>query len=118
NRDQLSGTILKHAVSDLEYTLQSEGKGQLATLQCDGWKDVSRKHLVAFMYTLSCKAHVTHIHDTSDKRKTGENLSELMDQEFKHLTTMGLVPIGIAGDAGSDERKARLLMLKKYPLVI
>ena len=53
HRDQLSGTILKRAVSDLEHTLSSEAKGQLATLQCDGWRDVSRKHLVAFMYTVS-----------------------------------------------------------------
>ena len=58
---------------------------------------------------------MTHIHDTSNKRKTGENLSELMDQELRHLESMGLTPIGVVGDAGSDERKARLLILKKYP---
>ncbi|KAF8656505.1 hypothetical protein AX14_008056 [Amanita brunnescens Koide BX004] len=115
HRDQLSGTILKHAVSDLEHTLSSEAKGQLATLQCDGWRDVSRKHLVAFMYTVSREAHVTHIHDASDKCKTGKNLFQLMDKELEHLTSLGLTPIGVAGDAGSDERKARLLVLKKYP---
>ena len=38
-----------------------------------------------------------------------------MDKELEHLTSLGLTPIGVAGDAGSDERKARLLVLKKYP---
>ena len=53
HRDQLSGTILKRAVAQHEYHLQTEAKGQLATLQCDGWRDVSKKHLVAFMYTMA-----------------------------------------------------------------
>ncbi|KAK2459569.1 hypothetical protein APHAL10511_008414 [Amanita phalloides] len=51
--DQLSGTILKHAVAQKEHDLQARAKRQFATLQCDGWKDVSRKHLVAFMYTMA-----------------------------------------------------------------
>jgi len=53
HRDQLSGTILKRAVAQKEHDLQARAKGQFATLQCDGWKDVSRKHLIAFMYTMA-----------------------------------------------------------------
>ena len=53
HRDQLSGTILKRAVAQHEYHLETEAKGQLATLQCDGWRDESKKHLVAFMYTMA-----------------------------------------------------------------
>lgn len=53
HRDQLSGTILKRAVAWQEYDLRTAAKGQFATLQCDGWKDVARKHLIAFMYTMA-----------------------------------------------------------------
>ena len=38
-----------------------------------------------------------------------------MDKELEHLIGMGMTPIGVAGDAGSDERRARLLVLKKHP---
>lgn len=46
-----SGSILLEEVSRLEHQIKSRAKGKLATVQCDGWKDVSRKHLVAFMFT-------------------------------------------------------------------
>ena len=38
-----------------------------------------------------------------------------MDKELEHLIGMGMTPIGVAGDAGSDERRAHLLVLKKHP---
>lgn len=49
------GPILSSEVSRLENEIKARAKGKLATVQCDGWKDVSRKHLVAFMFTAERK---------------------------------------------------------------
>lgn len=38
-----------------------------------------------------------------------------MVKELAYLRSLGLVPIGFAGDAGGDERKARRLILKSFP---
>lgn len=65
------------------------------------------------------QAHLTHVYDTTEERKTGNNLLELMKEEVKHVNSMGFKVIGIAGDAGGDERKARrcLKELFKYLLI-
>ncbi|KAF8873343.1 ribonuclease H-like domain-containing protein [Infundibulicybe gibba] len=67
---------------------------------------------------LTREAHLTNVHEVSAVRKTGEHLFALVDSEVENLITLGLKPIGIAGDAASDERKARLLALKKYPYLL
>lgn len=38
-----------------------------------------------------------------------------MEKELTYLRSLGLFPIGFAGDAGGDERKARCLILKSHP---
>ncbi|KAF8530053.1 hypothetical protein BU17DRAFT_36152, partial [Hysterangium stoloniferum] len=49
DRKKLSTTILKHEIVWVEGSIQEALKGHYATLQADGWKDISRKHLVALM---------------------------------------------------------------------
>lgn len=51
SRQRLESKILQCAVVQLEGEVKVTVKGSYATLSCDGWKDVSRKHLVAFMIT-------------------------------------------------------------------
>lgn len=48
---RFGGSILSKEVGRLGNELKSRVKGRLATVQCDGWKDVSRKHLIPFMFT-------------------------------------------------------------------
>lgn len=49
---KLSKQILDHEVISIQGSHKAATQGAYATIQCDGWKDtVSKKHLVAFMYT-------------------------------------------------------------------
>ena len=53
DRKKLSNSILNREVVKIEGSLKAAVKGHYATLQADGWKDISRKHLVAFMITVN-----------------------------------------------------------------
>lgn len=65
------------------------------------------------------QTHVLHVHDTSAKRKTGQLVFELMEEEYKYITdVLHLKMIGICGDAGGDEKRGRLLFLQKYPSML
>lgn len=50
-RQKLSDQILSRELVKMEGSLKQSVQGAYATLQQDGWKDLSKKHLVAFMYT-------------------------------------------------------------------
>jgi hypothetical protein len=50
-RQKLSNQILAWEITKIQGTQKEVSKGAYATLQCDGWKDISKKHIVAFMYT-------------------------------------------------------------------
>ena len=51
DRKKLAGSILSREVVRVEGCVQEASKGHYATLQADGWKDISKKHLIAFMVT-------------------------------------------------------------------
>jgi hypothetical protein len=38
-------------VIKIQGEIKETSREKYATVQCDGWKDISKKHLVAFMYT-------------------------------------------------------------------
>jgi hypothetical protein len=60
------------------------------------------------------QAHVTHLYDMTALRKTGANLLIKAKEEWDHLENdIGVVPIGICGDASGDERKMRSDFLKE-----
>jgi hypothetical protein len=50
-RQKLSTTILTREIDKIHANVKNTSKGAYATIQCDGWKDISKKHLVAFLYT-------------------------------------------------------------------
>ncbi|KAG5639132.1 hypothetical protein H0H81_006721 [Sphagnurus paluster] len=117
-RDKLSGKILGNAVTKFTNEMVNSVKGGLATISCDGWKDISKKHLIAFMFTANRNAHLTRVYDQSAKRKTGDNLAVLMKEEIKYLRDIGLRVIGLVGDAGPDERRARRLVQAEEPHIL
>ncbi|THH07907.1 hypothetical protein EW145_g3063 [Phellinidium pouzarii] len=118
-RKTLGGSILDRMIIKAEGEAKEHVKGKYATMQCDGWKDVSKKHLLAFMFTADRKARITNVHDNSAQRKSAEKLKTLMDSELDYMTkVLLLLVIGICGDASGDERAARLQMLAKYPYLL
>jgi hypothetical protein len=51
DRKKLATSILKREVIKVEGSVKEAVKGHYVTLQGDGWKDISKKHLLAFMVT-------------------------------------------------------------------
>jgi len=51
---KLSNSILNCEVVKIKGSLKAAVKGHYATLQADGWKDISKTHLVAFIITANC----------------------------------------------------------------
>ena len=51
DRRKLSTSILKREVIKVEGLVKEAVKGHYATLQADGWKDISKNHILAFMVT-------------------------------------------------------------------
>jgi len=51
DRNKLSGMILQRGVTKIEGSMREGVKNEYTTLQCDGWKDISKNHLIAFMFT-------------------------------------------------------------------
>jgi hypothetical protein len=58
-RQKLSNQILTREIGEIHANMKHSSKGAYATIQCDGWKDISKKHLVAFLYTANHEASVT-----------------------------------------------------------
>jgi hypothetical protein len=63
-RQKLSEQVLNREVVRMQGTLKQDVKGAYATIQCDGWKDISKKHLVAFMYTANWEVSSGSFHRT------------------------------------------------------
>jgi hypothetical protein len=134
-RQKLSTMILTHEISKIHAEVKNTSKGAYATIQCDGWKDISKKHLVVFLYTANHEASNCHINRVRSQliqtilrpilhmsalQKTGINLLKKMEDEWAYLENeLGLEPIGACGDASGDEWKMRneLLKLKPYALI-
>ncbi|KAF8224253.1 hypothetical protein L208DRAFT_1173196, partial [Tricholoma matsutake] len=60
-------------------------KGAYVTIQEDGWKLLSKKHLVMFMYTAKQQADLTNVYDMIALWKTGLKLLDKMRAEWKAL---------------------------------
>ena len=58
-RQKLSNQILTREIGEIHANVKHSSKGAYTTIQCDGWKDISKKHLVAFLYTANHEASVT-----------------------------------------------------------
>ncbi|KAF8338570.1 hypothetical protein F5887DRAFT_1077664 [Amanita rubescens] len=112
--NKLSGMILHREVTKIEGGLREQVKKEYATLQCDGWKDISKNHLIAFMFTAKQEFTIY----ISAQRKTGENLAVLIKEELENLRKLGAHPIRVVGDASGNERKAQQLVSKDDPSLL
>lgn len=58
-RQRLEKQILNQVVVEMEGEMKNLVKGCFATLSCDGWKDISQRHLVAFTLTVNRQVNET-----------------------------------------------------------
>ncbi|KAF9507556.1 hypothetical protein BS47DRAFT_1260095, partial [Hydnum rufescens UP504] len=107
---QLSGPLLNEEHETTQQSLYKFQKGHFATGQCDGWKDISKNHLIAFLI------RVTHVQDVSAEAKTADNLLQLILNEKDYIEGMlGMKLIGWVSDAGGDSRAACLCLHGLFP---
>lgn len=55
HRKKLAGPLLHQEVIQSESEIKLQNVSAFATVQCDGWKDISKFNLIAFMFTALCK---------------------------------------------------------------
>ncbi|KAF9520118.1 hypothetical protein BS47DRAFT_1287440, partial [Hydnum rufescens UP504] len=100
---QLSGPLLDEEHETTQQSLYEFQKGHFATGQCDGWKDISKNHLIAFLVTAANQICITHVRDVSAEAKTANNLLQLILNEKDYIEGMlGMKLIGWVSDAGGD----------------
>ena len=58
DRRELARRVLTERVRDVEGDIKQRVKGQLATGQCDGWKNIAKMPLIASMITVGCQVSV------------------------------------------------------------
>ncbi|KDQ21329.1 hypothetical protein BOTBODRAFT_123015, partial [Botryobasidium botryosum FD-172 SS1] len=90
--------------------------GHYGTLQCDGWKNVKKNHLLAFMVSAAGEVRCTHVHNVSAARKNATALLDMMKDELGYNeATLGVVNIGACSDASGESRAARSRLLAQMP---
>ncbi|KAG2361853.1 hypothetical protein BDR07DRAFT_1212745, partial [Suillus spraguei] len=119
-RQALSGKILQAEVTRVEGEIKNTfHKGAYSVLSGDGWRDLAKIHQIAFTHTVERWTYILHVHDTLAKKKTGQLVFELMEEEYNYVKdTLLLTMIGVCGDAGGDEKRGHLLFLQKYPWML
>ncbi|KIJ47124.1 hypothetical protein M422DRAFT_164447, partial [Sphaerobolus stellatus SS14] len=116
---KLSGPLLRHEVVQSEAEVKLQNVSALATVQCDGWKDISKFNLIAFMFTTMHKAHITHAHNVSSEWKNAKHLKSLILTEFENLEKEYCLDIiGLCTDASGESQAARLRILPDMPWLL
>jgi hypothetical protein len=54
----------------------------------------------------------------TDERKTGDNLYKYLKDAIEFVIELGIYLVGLAGDAGPDEKKARRLARNDFPWLL
>ncbi|CDR46874.1 hypothetical protein NBRC10512_003677 [Rhodotorula toruloides] len=118
-RNTLTGTLLRRAVDELNVAVGKNVRGKMATLTFDGWNNIKRQHLVAFVLTVDGVSYTVAVEDTSSEKKGGAEAYALL---VKHLEAVqakyGVVVVGVCTDSGSDCAWARGQLLKTMPTII
>ncbi|KAJ7215840.1 ribonuclease H-like domain-containing protein [Mycena pura] len=105
DRRVLSGRVLDRLVAQFEEKVRVEVSGKLATGQCDGWKSLSKAHIISTSSTVAGKLHLTGAHDVSPERKTADNLLQIVTADMQMCKDRyGMDFIGYCSDDGGDSR--------------
>ncbi|KAH7096371.1 ribonuclease H-like domain-containing protein [Auriculariales sp. MPI-PUGE-AT-0066] len=112
HRDTLSGRILRQqnqvAMNRIKGVIGQSDR--LATIQCDGWKMVTRKPIILTMINVNRKEYAIRSHDMFSEDKTGDRLWLAMQSDIQLASdTYNVDIVGICTDDGPDGKKMRRL---------
>ncbi|KAL0947449.1 hypothetical protein HGRIS_013556 [Hohenbuehelia grisea] len=90
-------------------------ENQLATYQCDGWKNVAKTHIVTSMMVVNSAAYLLRTHDMTGRPKSGDELFGIVKEDITYTEgTYGVEVIAITTDDGPDGKKMRRLHKKEF----
>ncbi|EJD36610.1 hypothetical protein AURDEDRAFT_21737, partial [Auricularia subglabra TFB-10046 SS5] len=113
------GRILDQEATACTERMKAEVGGKLATGQCDGWKDICKASIVAFMMNVEYTPWLINTTDISRQAKDAENLFKLVLDEIKYATeVLKLTVVGWCTDASGESRKMRRLLVAKFKWMI
>ena len=110
SRKVLGGRILKEVTERLSANLFDNAKNdQLGvTLAFDGWKNVSRQHLLGvILITSSGEVIIWKAIDCGGKRGTGDDIVQTTEELFIDLQQMNIKVNGLITDSASENTAAR-----------
>jgi len=117
-----TGTLLdaEHDLQQTEFR-ESLSSDPDVTLSFDGWKNISRNHLLAWTVLLakSRQAFTYNVQDVSSDRKTGEAVAALIRQQIQLLEQKyNSNVIAVVSDAAGEAAKARKIVQQLLPHII
>jgi hypothetical protein len=110
SRKVLGGRILKEATEKVSTTLFDNAKNDKlgVTLAFDGWKNVSRQHLLGvILITSSGEVVIWKAVDYGGKRGTGNDVVQTTEELFIELQQMNINVNGLITDSASENAAAR-----------
>ncbi len=114
--------VIADVLLDNEHEVQEAlAREPDVTLRFDGWKDISRSHLLAFTIVTprSLSAFTYNVQDVSADRKTGEAVAVLIHEQIRLLKDRySSKVVAIVSDAAGEAAKARRLVQAALPYII
>ncbi|KAI0731582.1 hypothetical protein C8Q72DRAFT_970140 [Fomitopsis betulina] len=85
-RKELSGRVLDEQADKVTERMKAEVKGCYVTGQCDGWKNISKDHIIATIINAEYMTYLVSTFCITKECKTTENLLEIILNQIKYFT--------------------------------
>ncbi|KZT63079.1 hypothetical protein DAEQUDRAFT_681006, partial [Daedalea quercina L-15889] len=115
---ELSGCMLNEEAAKVTDHMRLEVKGHYATGQSDGWKNISKDHIIATIINAEYMTYLVNTVCVTKERKTVENLLEIVLNQIKYFTEVLQVTIvAWCTDAASNGLKMWCLLVEQMPWI-
>ncbi|KAI0728452.1 ribonuclease H-like domain-containing protein [Fomitopsis betulina] len=96
--------------------MKAEVKGCYVTGQCDGWKNISKDHIIATIINTEYMTYLVSMFCITKECKTTENLLEIVLNQIKYFTEVLQVKVvAWCTDASGDGSKMCCLLVQRMP---
>ncbi|KZT64568.1 hypothetical protein DAEQUDRAFT_678347, partial [Daedalea quercina L-15889] len=117
-RKELSGHILDEEADKVTKHMQSDVKGRYVTGQCDGWKNISKDHIIATIINAEYMTYLINTFCITKERKNAENLLEIVLDQIRYYTdVLKVMVVAWCSDASGDGSKMRRLLVRQMPWI-
>ncbi|KZT67494.1 hypothetical protein DAEQUDRAFT_673065, partial [Daedalea quercina L-15889] len=115
---ELSGRVLNEEASKVTDRIKLEVKGHCATGQCDGWKNISKDHIIASVINAEYMTYLMNTFCITKEQKNAENLLEIVLSQIKYFTkVLQVTVVAWCTDASGDGSKMCRLLVQRLPRI-